>query len=94
MVIRPCDGLPFLRFTCALIADGPRIGHARNHTRHYPTRDGHSKWFNVILRTKGGKAFLLASALNGGVSISCPGMLDFAEVRELSFPLTLYNNYT
>ena len=33
------------------------------------------------------KASLLANALNGGVSISCPGMLDLAEVRELSFPL-------
>ena len=30
---------------------------------------------------------MLANALNGGVSISCPGMLDFAEVRGLSFPL-------
>lgn len=49
------------------------------------------------------KAFLLASALNGGVSISCPGMLDFAGIRKVGLfdhaqdcgvTPSLYNNYT
>ena len=49
------------------------------------------------------KAFLLASALNGGVSISCPGMLDFAGIRKVGLfdhaqdcgvTTSLYNNYT
>ena len=66
MVIRPYDGLPFLRFTCALIANGPRIGHARNHTQHYPTRDGHSKQFNVILGTREERPFCSQALLMAG----------------------------
>ena len=40
------------------------------------------------------KAFLLAkNSLNGGVPISCPGMLVICRYKE-GYPLTLYNNYT